>query len=1253
VHSLAVSNATGSVFTAGTGTVQFNASNTLPTSIFTSFNNITFSAGTTTASTGLTVTGNITINNGGIFAAGSFTHNIAGNWTVNTGGTFIPSTGTINFNSTTAAQAINGTSTSQTFYNITVANTGQTLTTGGSETTLAIASLTVSSGTISLAGAAIAVTVSGSLTVSGGTCNVAGAGLTVSGATTISGTLGITSAGNTKTFTGLITINSGGIWSNTANSTVTIQGGITSNGTFTSGTGVYTFSINNQSLNGILAISHVTVAGVTLTNNNTLTVATALAGTGTFIQAASATLNLGGTSAITALQATNTGNLVNYTGTNQTIASGNYYDLTLSGAGTDVLQTGTTSVLDNLTLSGTVRTTTVVGLTIGNNLTTGDGTIFTAAGFALTVTGTTTIGAGVSGSMVISSATGTKTFAGLIRLNSGATWNNSGNSPVTVQGGITNSGTFTAGTGVYTFNTNNQALNGTLSIANVTVTGIALTNNNTFTVATALSGTGTLTQAANATLNLGGTSGINALQATNTGNTVNYTGAAQTVNGTNYYNLSFSGSGAKTLQAGTTNIANNLTLTGTATTTTVVGLTIAGNLSIGNGTTFTAAGFALAVTGTTTVGAGASGRITINNAAGAKTFTGLITINAGGVWANTGNSPITVQGGITNSGTFTSGTGVYTFNTNNQALTGTFAIRNVTVTGIALTNNNTLTVATTLTGTGTLTQSANATLGIGGTATVTTLQATSTGNLVSYTAAGAQTVNSANYYNLTFSGSGAKTLQTGTTSIGGNFTLAGTASTTAVAGLTIGGNIVLGAGTAFNGGAFTHNISGNWTNNGATFTGASSTISFNGSAVQTIGGTAATTFAGLTINNAASVTLNDGTNSTNKTVTGTLTLSNGYLTTTTANLLILNSGATASVANASGGVPQYNSPYVNGPMSKVGNQAFIFPVGVVGTGCIPIGISAPSTATSTFLAQYNRTSAKSLGSITASHIYDVSVCEYWTLNRTVGTSTVDVTAYWNANSPCNGETPGNYVTNLTTIEIAHFNAGTGSWDNSSFGTSYTNGGTVTGSVTWSGVSNFSPFALANSTGTQINPLAIKLDYFTAVKSNGYNILSWKAECAASSNLFVAQRSSDGVHFSDIDSVKTDAASDCSQPFGYNDYSATGSDVYYRIKMTDVYGTEGYSEIVLLTNPVSGFEIIGVNPNPVQGDATLKISAAKNDQVELVMMSIDGRELQHKTVAVPSGTSTISLQTSELSKGIYILKGIFSGGQTNTIKFVKQ
>ena len=77
-------------------------------------------------------------------------------------------------------------------------------------------------------------------------------------------------------------------------------------------------------------------------------------------------------------------------------------------------------------------------------------------------------------------------------------------------GGITNNGTFTAGSGVHTFDPNNQALTGTFSIPNVTVGTsdyYTLTNNGTLTVGTALSGTcGTSAQGANATLNIGGTS---------------------------------------------------------------------------------------------------------------------------------------------------------------------------------------------------------------------------------------------------------------------------------------------------------------------------------------------------------------------------------------------------------------------------------------------------------------------------------------------------------------------------------------------------------------------------------------------------------------------------------------------------------------------------------------------------------------------------------------------------------------------------
>ncbi len=125
------------------------------------------------------------------------------------------------------------------------------------------------------------------------------------------------------------------------------------------------------------------------------------------------------------------------------------------------------------------------------------------------------------------------------------------NEPITFRGGITNNGTFTANIGVHTFDTNNQALTGTFSIPNVTVTGVTLTNNNSLTVGTALSGSGGLTQAANATLNVGGTSGITTLTATATDNEVNYTGGAQTIKSVSYYHLAFTG-GNKTATGGVT-----------------------------------------------------------------------------------------------------------------------------------------------------------------------------------------------------------------------------------------------------------------------------------------------------------------------------------------------------------------------------------------------------------------------------------------------------------------------------------------------------------------------------------------------------------------------------------------------------------------------------------------------------------------------------------------------------------------------------
>ena len=87
---------------------------------------------------------------------------------------------------------------------------------------------------------------------------------------------------------------------------------------------------------------------------------------------------------------------------------------------------------------------------------------------------------------------------------------------------------------------------------------------------------------------------------------------------------------------------------------------------------------------------------------------------------------------------------------------------------------------------------------------------------------------------------------------------------------------------------------GNWVNNGGTFNGGSSTVSFTGSAAQSVGGTTPTTFGNVTVNNAAGVTLN-----TAATVNFTLTLANGALN-NGANLTLANS---ASIVRNNNGAP--------------------------------------------------------------------------------------------------------------------------------------------------------------------------------------------------------------------------------------------------------------------------------------------------------------------------------------------------------------
>ncbi len=316
--------------------------------------------------------------------------------------------------------------------------------------------------------------------------------------------------------------------------------------------------------------------------------------------------------------------------------------VTMTGASKNLDAGGKT--LNHLTISGTATLTNTA--TAGGNLTIDNAKSLTMGNFAFTVTGTSSI----TGTLTTATgSTGTRTFTGAVTVNSGGTFDVSGQNPaVTFGGTITNNSTnqFKAGSGSLVLTTS-QSIAGT---------GTFLFNQNPYTIPAGTTvtnnATGTVTFTA---LTLASASSAVALSlstgsTTTVTNALNYTanagGSNQTItmNGTANLNAS-----SLTIPAMTAAGSSNITCAASAT----------GTLTVTNGFAMTSSSTA-AQTGKTTVDmltcTLTAGTISITGgtvtAAELKASTGTITSVGAFTFAGTsGNTKITTSGAATvNSG---------------------------------------------------------------------------------------------------------------------------------------------------------------------------------------------------------------------------------------------------------------------------------------------------------------------------------------------------------------------------------------------------------------------------------------------------------------------------------------------------------------------------------------------------------------------------------------------------------------------------
>jgi len=180
------------------------------------------------------------------------------------------------------------------------------------------------------------------------------------------------------------------------------------------------------------------------------------------------------------------------------------------------------------------------------------------------------------------------------------------------------------------------------------------------------------------------------------------------------------------------------------------------------------------------------------------------------------------------------------------------------------------------------------------------------------------------------------------------------------------------------------------------------------------------------------------------------------------------SGAQVTFNNSAVVYDASNDSYIEGPVLKKGNQAFTFPVGRNGH-YRPISITAPTTSTHSFKAEYFESNSDPLYSHSSKDgsLNHLSKNEYWTLTRVVGSSTPKVTLSWDTLTSCIMNTP------LSAIHVAGWNGS--QWKD--LGNGATTGNIHKGTIeTTAAVTSFNAFILEHDNAMSLCGREVDFDW---------------------------------------------------------------------------------------------------------------------------------------------------------------------------------
>ena len=188
--------------------------------------------------------------------------------------------------------------------------------------------------------------------------------------------------------------------------------------------------------------------------------------------------------------------------------------------------------------------------------------------------------------------------------------------------------------------------------------------------------------------------------------------------------------------------------------------------------------------------------------------------------------------------------------------------------------------------------------------------------------------------------------------------------------------------------------------------------------------------------------------------------------------------------------------------------------------------------------------------------------------------------------------------------------------------------------------------------TPCSKTAIELLAFEGETKENGNLLTWITATEVKSDYFEIEKSLDGSNFETINRTAAAYNSNSQLQYNYLDTDYNTNIAYYRLKSVDINGKVQLSNIIRLERTKTDWEVNHIGPIPTNNILEIALNLTKeNTQLSITILDSNGKILQEQNQHLALGNTSLKIDVSTWSTGIYFVN-ISDGNQQFTTRFVK-